>query len=529
MKLDIQLFASGTINGSSTASNCDCRITWSSTGNTSTNSSSVTANIQIYRSGSSSTTGTFSGSLTINGTKTSISKKFSPYNWGTWATVGSATVNVKHNSDGTKSITIKGSVSNTGTSMAGTYSASGTAVLNTLHKAPDFDLDDLSFTETNQKLLNIEIPNYTFVKNLSQIKVEVSDNVVYYDDAEFSKLILYEPTIYEGEYNKYIELNTNPATFTPKKSAFDNLLNAKLYDTKNASSTMEDDVALVFNMIDYSLVTINGSVKRNGQTSGLVTLNCNGTYYNGVVGNIDHSLSSYKPTISYKFYEVGHEEDAIVGLIPSSSITTNNGTFSVSNLEIGSTSTSASNYFDYEKAYRVVIAVQDDYIDGNNNQYYFSSATTSELSISVGEATWTEFRDRVDFKAITIKNVKTAYYPGDTIELGSTTSGYLILNGCITGGTKTIFVTIPLSRKLIGITTITPVSVKVEARGINGYLNFRDKFNEYVGDSDYTVTAVQTEGHDSAITLSITKPTGFTNTSNNTIIQIGGYFKFNLS
>ena len=433
MKLNIQLFASGTITGTSTASGGRCRILWEEgTGSTSTNTSPVTATFQIRKDGSSSTTGTFSGSLTINGTKTSISKKFSPYNWGTWATVGSATVNVKHNSDGTKSITIKGSVSNTGTSMAGTYSASGTAVLTTLHKAPDFDLDDLSFTETNQKLLNIEIPNYTFVKNLSQIKVEVSDNVVYYDDAEFSKLILYEPTIYEGEYNKYVELNTNPAIFTPTKSAFDNLLNAKLYDTKNASSTMEDDVALVFNMIDYSLVTINGSVKRNGQTSGLVTLNCNGTYYNGVIGNIDHSLSSYKPTISYKFYEVGHEEDAIVGLIPSSSITTNNGTFSVSNLEIGSTSTSASNYFDYEKAYRVVIAVQDDFTGSDTQQYYFSSATTSELPIPVGEATFTEFRDRIDFKKITIK-----HEPIITIET------YVLTTGAVSsGGTKDITYTI---------------------------------------------------------------------------------------
>ena len=108
MKLNIQLFASGTITGTSTASGGRCRILWEEgTGSTSTNTSPVTATFQIRKDGSSSTTGTFSGSLTINGTKTSISKKFSPYNWGTWATVGSATVNVKHNSDGTKSITIK--------------------------------------------------------------------------------------------------------------------------------------------------------------------------------------------------------------------------------------------------------------------------------------------------------------------------------------------------------------------------------------------------------------------------------------
>lgn len=429
MKLDIQLFASGTINGSSTASNSDCRITWSSTGDTSTNSSSVTANIQIYRSGSSSTTGTFSGSITINGKKQSVSKKFSPYNWGSWATVGSYTVTVPHNSDGTKSITIKGSLTQTGTTMAGTYSASGTAVLDTLHKAPNFDLNDVSFTETNQKLLNIGIPNYTYVKNLSQIEVEVSDDDIYYDNAEFSKLILYEPTIYADEYNKYVELNTNPAIFTPTKSAYNNELFFRLYDTLNGNSFI-DTSSKIFYLQEYSPVTINGSVKRNGQTSGLVTLNCNGTYYNGVVGNIDHSLSSYKPTIKYRYYEVGNESQAIEVTIPTANITTNyeNGTFNVSNLEIGSTNPTASNYFDYEKAYRVVIAVQDDYIDSNNNEYYFSSATTQELAISVGEATWTEFKDRVDFKKITIKH-----------ELIITTDEYENYTGAIaSGGTSTL-------------------------------------------------------------------------------------------
>ena len=427
MKLDIQLFASGTITGTSTASGGRCRILWEEgTGSTSTNTSPVTATFQIRKDGSSSTTGTFSGSITINGTKTSISKKFSPYNWGTWATVGSATVNVKHNTDGTKSITIKGSVSNTGTSMAGTYSASGTAVLSTLHKAPV--INNWTMQETNSKLTNIGLDNGVFVKNISRVRASIND-ATYYDDASHSKTILYREIFYE--YQPYMELTEEYSTFTPTSVVSSTTLRARIQDTLGGISDLSS-FGYNYTVIDYNPVTINGSVKRNGQTSGLVTLNCNGTYYNGVVGNIDHSLSTYKPTISYKFYEVGHEEDAITGLVPSSNITTSNGTFNVSNLEIGSTNPNASNYFNYEKAYRVVIAVQDDYIDGNNNQYYFSSATTKELSISVGEATFTEFKDRVDFKKITIKN-----------EPIITTETYVLTTGNVSsGGTKDITYTI---------------------------------------------------------------------------------------
>lgn len=133
MKLNIQLFASGTIDGSSTASNCDCQIIWSSTSNGAVaNSSEVTASIQIKKTGSGSTTGTFSGKITIDGTDYSVSKKFSPYTYGSWKTVGSKTVTINHNTDGSKSISISGSLKQTGTTMAGTYTASGTATLDTI-------------------------------------------------------------------------------------------------------------------------------------------------------------------------------------------------------------------------------------------------------------------------------------------------------------------------------------------------------------------------------------------------------------
>ena len=122
MKLNIQLFASGIIDGSSTASNADCRIVWTSAPNNEENYSVVTVEAQLYKSGSSSTTGTFSGVVNVNDTEYAISKKFSPYRWGNWVTVGTVSVTIPHNSDGTKSINISTYFSNSGTSMAGSYS-----------------------------------------------------------------------------------------------------------------------------------------------------------------------------------------------------------------------------------------------------------------------------------------------------------------------------------------------------------------------------------------------------------------------
>ena len=122
MKLNIQRFASGTIDGTSTASNATCKIIWSSTPNEDENYSTVYAEVQLYRSGSSSTTGTFTGVININDVEYTISRKFSPYRWGEWAIVGTATAVVPHNADGNKTTNISTYFYNNGTSMAGDYS-----------------------------------------------------------------------------------------------------------------------------------------------------------------------------------------------------------------------------------------------------------------------------------------------------------------------------------------------------------------------------------------------------------------------
>lgn len=145
MKLDIQLFASGTIslgtNGYLTG-----QIVWSSTSNgTAANSSNVTATLQLRRTNSYTTTGTWTGNLSINGNSASYS-----YYGGissSWVTVSSRTVTVAHNADGSKTCTISGSGTGpSGTSLAGkTVSNSANVTLDkiprqaTIKSAPDFN------------------------------------------------------------------------------------------------------------------------------------------------------------------------------------------------------------------------------------------------------------------------------------------------------------------------------------------------------------------------------------------------------
>ena len=126
--------ASATITGSTSNQYIDCRIVWSSTATTSTNSSKVTATLQYKRNNTGfDTYGTGSFSITINGTKTSASK-YLKITEDDWVTAVSATVTVSHSSDGTKSITISGSGSISGTSLTST-SCSGTAKLDTIPRA----------------------------------------------------------------------------------------------------------------------------------------------------------------------------------------------------------------------------------------------------------------------------------------------------------------------------------------------------------------------------------------------------------
>lgn len=137
--------ASGTISlGTSGA--MTGQIVWSSYSNgTAANSSNVTATIQVRRTNSYTTTGTFTGSLNIGG----VNKSFSHYGnvSNSWVTVLSFTQTISHNANGSGSCYIGGTIYGpSGTSLAGlSVSNSQTVTLDTIPRqasltsAPNFN------------------------------------------------------------------------------------------------------------------------------------------------------------------------------------------------------------------------------------------------------------------------------------------------------------------------------------------------------------------------------------------------------
>ena len=165
--------ASGTISLGQSGSIIG-QIVWSSSSNgTSANSSQVTAIIQCKKSANTTqpTTGTWTGNLNIGGENQAISERFTI---GTsWVTLKTFTITKAHNSDGTGTCYIQGSITGpAGTSQAGkTVSGSETVTLDkidryaTITSAPNFN------DEQNPKIEFYNPAGFTL-----QLKIEAGGN-----------------------------------------------------------------------------------------------------------------------------------------------------------------------------------------------------------------------------------------------------------------------------------------------------------------------------------------------------------------
>ena len=137
--------ASGTINGSCDNSRYILTCEWTSTANTSANTSTVTA--KVYLNGNGYTTSSSYWSCVINGTTVTSNKSA---NIGGKTLLGTRTWTVNHNNDGTASVGISFSYSN-GLSSSGTYttrtgSGSATVKLDTIARGSSMSLNRSSAT-----------------------------------------------------------------------------------------------------------------------------------------------------------------------------------------------------------------------------------------------------------------------------------------------------------------------------------------------------------------------------------------------
>ena len=352
----------------------------------------VTSNLQYSSSslGSGSNYGLV-GYITLNNTEYSMTLKSTSQSWsGTTKHTATSTFNVNVPGSQSQLTNVKFRVSRTG-SYANDYSRgaalSSTACSNIsigIGHTPPSNVD-FYLEETNEKLINANVPETTYVKTLSNKRVTMAYTL--HDEATASRYGI------QDKYNTYA-FNTNPFIIDGNaiKDEVGNKITFKTFVIDNMNGVGYSN-SIVYDYIDYNsinLIETSTTAKRDGQTSGKVKLNINGTFYNGSIGNVIQT----KPIIKYKFWKLKDTEPITFdNTIPSNSINVTGNNFAINNYEIGSTDETASNYFNPESAYRVKVYVEDN----------FTTYSSQEKQIPVGDPTWSEYKDRVDFKKATIK------------------------------------------------------------------------------------------------------------------------------
>ena len=295
-------------------------------------------------------------------------------------TLGTATGTVTHEPDGTKTVSMNGSINFPAWAMS--LSVSGSATLPTLHTPPTINLVEV--TETNSTLINAGISNDVFVKWLSNKNFNF--NVTTYDDANINKYEVYNASILIKE-GAESPLNTDFANVNMYGNEQNRLTAFEYYVTDNKNGI--GSLSQTYDFIPYfkpTFINTETKVRRQGQTSGKAILNANGSFYNAAIGTLSPSCKIY-----FKYWVKNEEEPSSYNEVPSTSVIINDNAFTINDYLLG-------NDFDYQKSYYVKVYVQDG----------FYSSEPLILNIPVGEATWTEYKDRVDFKKATIKGKEVA-------------------------------------------------------------------------------------------------------------------------
>lgn len=311
---------------------------------------------------------------------------------GGWVLIGSHTFdevdNTGTDTNPTK-ITVSGSMS-TSDFNPNTASATGTMTLTVLHIAPVLNIS--SVAENNSNLSGVG--GATFVTNLS--KKTFSVGYTLYDNATASSLKIYDKN--GNELKSTSSIGTSSGTITVDFSSItlpDNTITnnkttfiIKIIDSLGGETSVTTPEYTIIPYQLPNLVVTSSNVKRNGQLTGKGLLNLIGTFYNAVIGSKTNTI-----TLSFAYWKAGSSESTTYYTIPSSANTGSGNNISISNWNIAKNGTIITD-LDKSYAYKFKIKAVDS----------FSNSSTVELICNKGEYLMCEFKDRVDFKKITIKN-----------------------------------------------------------------------------------------------------------------------------
>ena len=322
-----------------------------------------------------------------------IGMNFSQANTNIWQVLGNRIITLVGAFNGEK----YGSFTTNLTSNWGLKSGSASVyiALDNLHTPPQ--ITGVLIQETNELLNNAtDIVQFLSVKNY---KFETTT----FDDAKISSYQVYHNGVLIGSSTEndltidYDSVGTL-ATFEMDNKIFA-MLRFVVIDSYKTSSFIEIPHE-VTPYVKPNLVKTSSSIKRNGQLSGKVKMTLVGSFFNqainGVVNNID---------LKFKYWKKGTTEPTEYNDIPYETTDNNISIYGwgikIGNKEIDDVSS--------KSAYTFKIKATD----------HFNKISEIELLCPVGEYLWAEFKDRVDFKEITIQGVNPFKYVEEEVIIGT--------------------------------------------------------------------------------------------------------------
>ena len=307
-------------------------------------------------------------------------------------TLGTTEAWVKHNSDGTMSISASAYLSFPNWGWSGT--ASGTATLPNLHKPPV--INTATMVETNSVLTAISVPNTTVVQYLSKKTITLSATA--YDSATLKYRLRHFNTNYDIPSSSTFQTS---ATFNTDYTTHDVAIGS-------GKASIIQDVGDSLNGLstDWVYVNIGGTAQKpNGiaytkpalerATTNIKRKSGNGTNLTDNKAVLNIKAKIYKTTADVvgnnnSVTQLGYKIWATDASEPSSYTSVTSSVDSSGNVTI---SPVTINNIIFTKVYNYKIIIKD--------KYNYTD-TILDGKVPTGESTWTEYKDRVDFVAATI-------------------------------------------------------------------------------------------------------------------------------
>lgn len=394
-----------TINGSTNSSAWTYKMEVTETSTSLANrTSTIQVKTYIGRANSQSYLGGgYSNTVSITGTSSQTSSGTIPYptyiNGGAWLELKTFTFTVPNNSNPTV-VTISSTFSS-GDFTPSYASASGTMQLTILHLNPT--IQDAEMVETNQAMITLGLPDTTIARWLSQKRITL--HAIPNDNANLSYKLTHQGSGYTIPTNGYSNSNILDANYISNDLDIINnnaMIREDVIDDMSGHSAtflkvQINGVSSYPNAIDYFKPIIENtstSIKRkSGEwsetlqrnanlTDNIVSLNLKASIYktNNIIGN-NNSVTQ----VGYKIWDTDSSEPVNYTLITPTPTPDANGVITISDYEI-----SNINYIDM---YNYKIIVTDN---------YGYDATIDDGTVPIGVSIWSEYKDHVDFLALTV-------------------------------------------------------------------------------------------------------------------------------